>query len=78
MDKGSLIDELFEAVKKAENCAKPNPPQNTDSLTAKNDGDPVLLITGADTQSPNNSRNRRVWARLTGISVCFLSSMRNW
>jgi hypothetical protein len=37
MDKGSLIDELFEAVKKAENCAKPNPPQNTDSLTAKNE-----------------------------------------
>ena len=26
----------------------------------------------------NSSRSRRVWARLTGISVCFLSSMRNW
>ncbi len=29
-------------------------------------------------QSPNNSRRRLVWARLTGISVCFLSSMRSW
>ena len=28
--------------------------------------------------SLNNSRNRRVCARLTGISVCFLSSMRSW
>jgi hypothetical protein len=27
--------------------------------------------------NPNNSRSRLVWARLTGISVCFLSSMRN-
>jgi hypothetical protein len=27
---------------------------------------------------PNNSRSLLVWARLTGISVCFLSSMRNW
>ena len=25
-----------------------------------------------------SSRRRRVWARLTGISVCFLSSIRNW
>ncbi len=28
--------------------------------------------------SPNNSRKRLVCARLTGISVCFLSSMRIW
>lgn len=27
---------------------------------------------------PNNSLNRLVWARLTGISLCFLSSMRSW
>ncbi len=27
--------------------------------------------------SLNNSRRRLVWARLTGISVCFLSSMRS-
>lgn len=26
----------------------------------------------------NSSRRRLVWARLTGISVCFLSSMRSW
>ena len=26
----------------------------------------------------NNSRSRFVCARLTGISVCFLSSIRNW
>ena len=28
-------------------------------------------------QSPKSSRKRLVWARLTGISVCFLSSRRN-
>jgi hypothetical protein len=28
--------------------------------------------------SPNSSRSRLVCARLTGISLCFLSSMRNW
>src|ERR1017187_5195062 len=28
--------------------------------------------------NPNNSRSRLVWARLTGTSVCFLSSMRIW
>jgi hypothetical protein len=27
--------------------------------------------------SPKSSRSRLVWARLTGISVCFLSSRRN-
>src|SRR5215475_6961364 len=27
---------------------------------------------------PKSSRRRFVWARLTGISVCCLSSMRNW
>lgn len=27
---------------------------------------------------PKSSRKRLVWARLTGISVCFLSSIRNW
>ena len=32
----------------------------------------------AEDYSPNNSRKRFVWARLTGISVCFLSSMRIW
>ena len=26
----------------------------------------------------NSSRRRFVWARLTGISVCFLSFMRSW
>ncbi len=26
----------------------------------------------------NSSRSRLVWARLTGISVCRRSSMRNW
>ena len=25
-----------------------------------------------------SSRRRLVWTRLTGISVCFLSSIRNW
>jgi hypothetical protein len=29
-------------------------------------------------QSPKSSRSRFVCARLTGISLCFLSSMRNW
>ena len=29
-------------------------------------------------QRLNSSRKRLVWARLTGISVCFLSSNRNW
>jgi hypothetical protein len=29
-------------------------------------------------QRLNSSRRRRVCARLTGISVCFLSSMRSW
>ena len=28
--------------------------------------------------SPKSSRSRLVWARLTGISVCFLSSIRSW
>ena len=28
--------------------------------------------------NPNSSRSRLVWARLTGTSVCFLSSMRSW
>ena len=28
--------------------------------------------------NPNNSRRRLVWALLTGISVCFLSSIRSW
>jgi hypothetical protein len=31
-----------------------------------------------ESQSPNNSLSRLVCARLTGISVCFLSSMRSW
>jgi hypothetical protein len=36
------------------------------------------LATGNCTYRLNNSRSLRVCARLTGISVCFLSSMRNW
>src|SRR5262252_8013024 len=36
------------------------------------------LKTAVLLQSPKRSRSRLVWARLTGISVCFLSSIRNW
>jgi len=39
---------------------------------------PTKALTDRKPQSPNNSRSRLVWARLTGISVCFLSSIRNW
>ena len=37
-----------------------------------------LSVTRLPAYSPNSSRRRLVWARLTGISVCFLSSRRNW
>jgi hypothetical protein len=36
------------------------------------------VVPGGDAQSPKSSLRRLVWARLTGTSVCFLSSMRNW
>src|SRR5689334_4660035 len=35
-------------------------------------------LTFALSYKPNNSRRRLVWDRETGISVCFLSSMRSW
>jgi hypothetical protein len=39
---------------------------------------PVFVIATGRVQSRNSSRSRLVWARLTGTSVCFLSSIRNW
>jgi len=34
-------------------------------------------VANTEVQRPKSSRNRLVWARLTGISVCFLSSRRS-
>ena len=39
---------------------------------------PVPAHLRLSTYSFSNSRNRLVCTRLTGISECFLSSMRNW
>src|SRR5207253_11486126 len=55
----------------------------TETYSMDMDGGPRLKNrSGAQRPSfiykPNNSRSRFVCARLTGISVCFLSSMRSW
>ena len=71
---GTLIKDLYAPVERAERSAG--------RARAKNRA-PVwpMVVNGArvqETQSPKSSRKRFVCARLTGISLCFLSSMRSW
>jgi hypothetical protein len=74
---GTLIEDLFASVEQAE--------KNARIKTAVSSAEceqmvPTEAITemAFSTYKPNNSRNRFVCARLTGISLCFLSSIRNW
>ena len=78
---GTLIKDLVATVERVERAVE---------LSAASKLDNGENISGAtttaatkeecdddQTQRPKSSRNRFVWARLTGISLCFLSSMRN-
>ena len=83
MHKDSLINDLFSALDAAAEKAKGAVTKGAkhSSPNRKPPFAVTLAITPAikkKTQSPNSCRSRRVWARLTGISVCFLSSMRSW
>jgi hypothetical protein len=86
MHTGTLIADLFTAVERAERSARR--PRAEDPLS-RNAARPASaerqagvgsegVDSGENVQSPNNSLRRLVCARLTGISVCFLSSMRSW